>query len=126
MQQPSIAAMFVPIMLFTLIAYVVMAYPIYRIATNLGSENSWWAFVPIANAVLLLNLGDMSGWWLLVCLVPFVGPIVLMVVSVIAMMNLCEKLGQERLLGLLQIVPIINIVLLYYLAFTASPRSDVI
>ena len=54
-----------------------------------SGEESWQAWVPVLNLVVLLRLGGLSGWLLLLALVPFVGPVAVWVVVVIA----CHRIG---------------------------------
>ena len=54
-----------------------------------SGEESWQAWVPVLNLVVLLRLGGLSGWLLLLALVPFLGPVAVWVVVVIA----CHRIG---------------------------------
>jgi len=91
--------------------YTALAYS--TIAKKLKVENSWFAWVPILNVVLMFQIAGMSGWFILLTLIPIVN----IVVIVIAAMNTCEKRGLEKLLGLLMLVPIANFILLGMLAW---------
>lgn len=55
-----------------------------------SGEEAWQAWVPVLNLVVLLRLGGLSGWLLLLALIPFVGPVAVWVVVVIA----CHRIGQ--------------------------------
>src|SRR4029079_18392519 len=54
-----------------------------------SGEESWKAWVPVLNAVVLLQLGGLSGWLLLLALVPGVGIIAVWVVVIVA----CHRIG---------------------------------
>lgn len=80
------AAIAVPI-LVSLIAsaalYVWVALALSAVFRKSGEE-SWKAWVPILNTIVVLQLGALSPWLILVGLVPFLGPLALWVVIVIA------------------------------------------
>ena len=52
--------------------YVWIALALSAVFRKSGEE-AWKAWVPILNAVVLLQLGGLSGWLLLLGLVPFLG-----------------------------------------------------
>ena len=55
------------IMVFLIIgaaAYVYMSLALQTIADKTKTENSWLAWIPIANLVLMLNIPDAKGHWL--------------------------------------------------------------
>jgi hypothetical protein len=86
---------------------------VMKIAKRLNHPNPWYAWVPILNAVQHFQLGDMSGWFVFLWLIPPAG----LVVHIIALMNICEKRGLDKLLALLYLVPIANFILLGILAW---------
>jgi len=93
--------------------YVYTSLAYMKIAKKLNHPNPWFAWVPILNLILHLQLGGMTGWQILLMFVPIAN----IVVYIIAMMNICEKLGKEKLLGLLVLVPLANYILLGILAW---------
>jgi hypothetical protein len=113
---------------FILVAlYIVCSYPLGRIATRLGDDRAGWAWIPIAQLVLLFNLGDMSGWWALAgfalgC-VPFIGMLLGAIPAAFAMSRIAKKLGHPEVLGFISMIPLVNIIILYYFAF-ASPGVE--
>jgi hypothetical protein len=102
-------------------AYVYTSLAYMKIAKKLNHPNSWFAWIPILNIVLHLQLAGMSGWYILLMLVPVAN----VVVYVIAMMNICEKLDKEKLLGLLVLVPFANFILLGILAWGKNENEPV-
>lgn len=96
-----------------LITYIYTGLTYSKIAKKLNHPKPWFAWVPILNIVLHFQLGQMSPWFVLLMFVPIAN----IVVYVMAMMNICERMGMEKLLGLLAIVPIANYVLLGILAW---------
>jgi hypothetical protein len=96
-----------------LVTYIYMGITYSKIAKRLNHPNPWYAWVPILNAVQHFQLGDMSGWFVFLWLIPPAG----LVVHIIALMNICEKRGLDKLLALLYLVPIANFILLGILAW---------
>lgn len=97
--------------------YIYTALALMGIAKKLDHPNGWFAWIPILNAVLLLQMGDMSPWWILVGFIPGLGALILMIISLLATMNICEKRGYDKLLGLLSLIPLANLILLGILAW---------
>jgi hypothetical protein len=111
------AAVLLPAIVIGIGSYVYMGITLSKIGKKLNYEKTWFAWVPILNFVMMLQLADLSPWLILLGLVPVVNGIAMLVLSVITMMNICEKLGKDKLLGLLVLVPIGNLVLLGILAW---------
>jgi len=97
--------------------YVFSALALMNIAKRLNVENGWYAWIPILNLILLFKMGEQNPTLLLLLLIPGVGALVVGVISIIAIMKICEKRGYDKLLGLLMLVPIANLVLLGMLAW---------
>lgn len=102
---------------FGLLMYGYTSFALMTIAKKLNVENGWFAWVPILNAVLLFKMGDQNPWLILLALIPGIGGLIVMVLSVIATMNIAEKRGYDKLLGLLTIIPVANLVVLGVLAW---------
>ena len=97
--------------------YIYFALALMTIAKKLDHPNPWFAWIPILNAVLLLQMGDKSPWFILLALIPGLGALILAIISIIAVMNICEKRGYDKLLGLLMLIPLANFILLGMLAW---------
>lgn len=104
--------------------YIYSAITLSKIAKNLNHENGWFAWIPILNAVLLFKMGDLNPLLVLLALIPAIGALAVAILSIIAFMNICEKRGYEKLLGLLAIVPVGNLVLLGMLAWGKKKESS--
>ncbi len=75
---------------------------------------------------MLFQLGEQNPWLLLLILIPGIGAIAVAIISVIAYMRISEKLGFDKLLGLLVLVPTIgNLVLLGILAWKDNTSTQV-
>jgi hypothetical protein len=106
--------------LIGLAMYVYTALAYMKIAQKLNHPNPWFAWIPILNIVLHFQLAGMSGWYTLLMLVPIAN----IVVYIIALMNICEKRGFEKLLGLLYLVPVANLILLGILAWKKEENTQ--
>ena len=113
-------------MFFIVIAsYVYSSFTLYRIANRLNYGNSWFAWIPIFNLILLFQLGDMSPWLLLLIFIPFIGVLAVLIIKIIVMMNICKKYGYDSAMGLLSIIHLANLILLGILAWGKEPQKQV-
>jgi hypothetical protein len=104
--------------------YIYSAIALTKIAKRLNCDNAWFAWIPILNIVLILKIGDMNPLLVLLLLIPGLGGLALAVISIIALMKVCEKLGYDKLLALLVLIPIGNLVLLGMLAWGKKKGSQ--
>lgn len=91
--------------------YIYTCLTLQKTAQKLGMENTWFAWIPILNTVLLFRMGDQNPLYILLGLIPGIGAIILLVFTIIATMNICEKRGYDKALGLLTLIPIASFVL---------------
>ncbi len=106
-------------------SYIYMALALYKIAKRLNHENPWYAWVPILNMVLIFQLGDKNPMLLLLFLIPGIGAAIIGVLMIIALMNICEKRGYDKMLGLLSLIPIASYILLGILAWGKKEPTTV-
>lgn len=97
--------------------YIYTCLALQKTAQKLGMENTWFAWIPILNTVLLFRMGDQNPLYILLGLIPGIGAIILLVFSIIATMNVCEKRGYDKALGLLILIPIASLILWGILAW---------
>ena len=97
----------------SLIVYVLLAFPLYVIATKTGTENPWMAFVPILNAYLMVMIAGLEWWYLLLFLIPCVN----LFVSIYVWWQICEARDKPGVLSLLMLIPCLNVALPFYVAF---------
>ena len=105
------------IMVFLIIgaaAYVYMSLALQTIADKTKTENSWLAWIPIANLVLMLNIAKKPMWWLILFLVPVVNFVILIMVW----MAVAEARGKPSWWGILTIVPVANLIVPGVLAWS--------
>ncbi|PYV69103.1 MAG: hypothetical protein DMG97_22800 [Acidobacteria bacterium] len=105
------------IMVFLIIgaaAYVYMSLALQTIADKTKTENSWLAWIPIANLVLMLNIAKKPMWWLILFLVPIVN----IVIAIMVWMAVAEARGKPSWWGILTIVPVANLIVPGVLAWS--------
>ncbi|PKN02706.1 hypothetical protein CVU76_01575 [Candidatus Dojkabacteria bacterium HGW-Dojkabacteria-1] len=107
---------------FGLGGYIFSALALMKIGKEMGYENPWFAWIPILNSIMMLQLGGQNPWLLLLLLIPGIGAFIVMIISIIALANITEKRGYEKLLVLLILIPFGMFVLLYLLAW--KPKSN--
>ena len=121
MYQDSIGAIGTVIwILFFLALYVYVAYSTQVIARKLSVPNGWFAWVPILNLFLLAKLAGWSYWTVLALIIPFVN----IVVSAFAWKNVSVRRGHSPWWGLGMLVPIVNFVGYWRIAFVEKPTQD--
>ena len=120
----AFAGIYITAIIISLATYIYSAITLKKVADKLGHPKSWFAWVPILNLVLKFQLGEQNPWLLLLGLIPIVGSVVIMVLTVIVTIKICEKLGHEKLLGLLTLIPIGAIVLWGILAWGKAKPAN--
>ena len=117
-----LGAILIFILVVSIIYYVVFAVALMKIAQRTNTENPWLAWIPIANLFLMVFVAKKEWWWALIILVsfiiPIIGPLIGMGLFIYIWWLICERLGKPGPLSLLMLVPIANIVLPLYLAFS--------
>jgi hypothetical protein len=124
-------------LIILLAVYIYNSLTLYKIAQKLNVDKPWLAWIPIVKIYLILVLGDMSPYFILLYISPFIlglfsvvpdigilfnflllfAAIAIMAVNVISYMNISEKRGYDKLLGLLAIYPLTSYILMGILAW---------
>jgi glycerol-3-phosphate acyltransferase PlsY len=107
--------------LFVLAIYIFMAICLMKIAKKTNTGNAWFAWIPILNLILMIQCSKKSLWWIILFLIPFVN----IIASIIIWMNIAKNLGKPEWLGILTILPLLNIVIPAYLAFSDSDTASI-
>jgi len=112
--------MFIVLMLILTI-YLTLCMQI--IAQKIGTEPTWLAWIPVANMFLMCKMAGISYWWLLlflISLVPFLN-IIGIFINLGFGGYIWYKIARARKkpgwIGVLTIVPIVNLFFISYLAF---------
>ena len=94
------------------IAYIAIVVLIvagwWKIFTKAGEEG-WKAIIPIYNIIVLLKIVGREWWWVLLLLIPFVGVIVWIIVS----LDLAKSFGRGAgfAIGLILLAPVFVVML---------------
>ena len=94
--------------------YVYFSYIIYRLAKKTNTEHAGWAWIPFVNLYLLIKIAQKPGWWLILFFIPIVN----IIIAVLVWMSISRRVGKPDYLGLFMVIPILNLVIPAYLAFS--------
>lgn len=103
-----------------LMLYLIETVPIFVIANKCGHEYAWTAFVPFVNLWLLCDLADVN--WMLIILVFF--PFINIVFLGVIWWRIAENTNKPGWVGLLMLVPLLNLAVGFYMAFADNGRFN--
>ncbi len=111
-----------PMMLIVfLIMYAYMAYCIQIIGKKSGVSNSWLAWVPVAQVIIMIQAAKKSIWWFLLTFIPLVN----LVIYVRLWSNMAHNRGMNRWWhGLFSLIPGVNFISMGYIAFAKSGSAS--
>lgn len=116
MPSEGLLAAFLGVWLIVVLVFVLFyGFCLMKIAQKTNTENGWLGFIPILNVLLMVNIARKPWWWFLVIL--FV-PIANIVLGIIVWIEICKARGKSPWILLLFLVPIVNLLVLPYLAFS--------
>ncbi|HEX3104302.1 MAG TPA: DUF5684 domain-containing protein [Terriglobales bacterium] len=95
-------------------AYIYMGLALQTIALKTNTANGWLAWVPIANAILMLQIAKKPLWWIILFMIPVVN----IVIIIMVWMGVAEARQKPNWWGILAIVPLVNMVVPGYLAWS--------
>lgn len=98
-------------------SYVYLSLALMKIGKEMGYENSWFAWIPILNLVMIFQLGNQNPWLILLSLIPGLGTLIVGILTIVAFANIAEKRGYDKILTLLLLVPLAAYILMYFLAW---------
>jgi hypothetical protein len=103
--------------------YIYAGLCLFLIAKKLDVPAPWTAWIPLVNLWTLVACAGKPAWWLVLCFIPLVNAFVFIYLY----MCITENLGKDKWLGLLMLVPVVNLIFLGWLAFSKSesPGSPV-
>jgi hypothetical protein len=106
----------IPILLLVAM-YAFFAYCLILIAKKTGNDqNTWWAWVPILQVLLILKIAGVQWWWIFLFLVPLVN----IAVAIYIWVKISKSLSKHAIWGVLMIVPFFDLFVLAYLAFSKT------
>lgn len=94
--------------------YIYFALAFATIARKTHTPNTWMAWIPFLNMILLLNVAQRPVWWILLFFVPFVN----VAIMVIVWMGVAKARGRPDWWGVFIIAPIANFILPGVLAWS--------
>ena len=109
------------IMVILLISYIYTSICLQLIAKKTAQEPSWLAWVPIANLFLSCKIAGLSYLWLFImfaALIPVIGSFCIAAFSGYLWYRIAVALNKPGWLGALIIIPVVNFVIMGYLAFS--------
>lgn len=111
------------VILLGLAQYIYLAVTLQKTAEKLGMKDTWYAWIPILNGILLFKMGDQNPYLLLLGLIPGIGALAIAIISIIATMKVCEKRGHDKMVGLLILIPLAKLILWGILAWGDNKKT---
>lgn len=109
-----LAGVFVVFLVVAIAAYIYFAIALQTTAKKLKEKDTWLAWIPIANLVLLSRLAKMH-WWpallvigLFIPILNFLASLGLMVFTIIWTWKICEARKQPGWFSLLVLIPLLG------------------
>ncbi|MEM2956036.1 MAG: hypothetical protein QW041_00450 [Candidatus Pacearchaeota archaeon] len=120
----ALAAMGLTIMILAAIVviaiYVYTSLALMTIAKKTKTENAWLAWIPVVNIWLIIQIAE-QPWWqifaILLYFIPVIGGIVFLAVMAFWFWKISERRSMPGWLGILMIIPIVNLIVLGILAW---------
>ncbi len=110
-----VLVIFLVALFVSLLAYLFFALCYYKIFKKAKVQNTWAAFIPIYNNWVLYELAGRPGWWALLVLIPGLGSLIGLIVSIIALIDVAKSFGKDVWYAvLLIVVPIIGFPMLAF------------
>jgi len=113
----GLAAFFAAYIIFILALVVFYVICQWKIFTKAG-QPGWIALIPIYNYWKLCEIVGRPGWWslsFLLAVIPLVGWIIPLIVSIIVMIDLAKAFGKEPIFALLLILlPLVGLPMLAF------------
>ena len=93
--------------------YVYFALALMTIAKKTNTKNPWLAWIPVANLYLMTEIAGVPWWTLLIVLfvglIPFVGGLVVLGITIWWWRKIAEARGKPGWLAILMLIPVVNI-----------------
>jgi len=108
---------------FALGLYIYVAICLQRIAKKAKTEPTWLAWIPVANAFLMCKIAGLSFWWLLIFFaagIPFIGMLFVAAFSGYLWYRIALVLNKPGWVGAICAIPLVNLVIMGYLAFSTD------
>lgn len=126
--------MFVMIVLsaIILLLHVYLALVLMTVAKKTGTPHTWMAWIPGANVFLMAMVADVPWWSVLILLVAYLIPFLNILAAIVSgffgiflWWRISEKRGFPAWLSFLLLVPILNLVIIGYIAWGRGKEKSV-
>lgn len=94
-------------------ANILITICVGTIAYKAGHPLFWLALIPIANLWLMVDMADAPIWTIFLFFIPLVG----ILAYVWLWMRISENTNKSEWLGVLMIIPFVNVATAFYMAF---------
>jgi len=119
------ATMAIGLMLFLfalgILFYIYFSLCLQFIAQKTNNGPVWLAWVPIGNLFLMCKIASLSYYWLLIVLlgfIPIIGPLANLAFSIFVWYRIALARNKPGWLAILLIIPLVNLIIMGYLAFS--------
>lgn len=117
---PIFAGFIVVILAVLAVLFLFFSLCLFLIAKKLEVSAAWTAWVPLLSLWAFVASARKSGWWIVLLFIPVVN----FFVGIYLWMCICENLGRNKMLGLLMLLPLVNLVWLGILAFSRGEEGS--
>ena len=100
--------------------YVYTSFALMEIAKKNRAGPLWLAWVPIANIILMLKMAKLQWQWvfaIFIGIIPVIGGALIMAGFVYVWWQICKSMHKPEWYAILMIVPVVNLVVMGYLAW---------
>ena len=105
-----------------IIYYILNAYPLMKIAHKTNTPYAFLAWIPIGNIFLMSQITNKNIFLPIIAIfsviIPFIGIFISAGLIIYFIWSICEKLDKPKALSLLYLIPILQVILLFYLAYS--------
>jgi hypothetical protein len=105
-------------LILIIVFYVYFSLCLFSIAKKLNVPSPWLAWIPIVSIWTIVSAARKPWWWILLLIVPIIN----IVIGIYLWICITENLGKNKLLGLLMLVPLVNLLFLGFLAFSREGK----
>lgn len=99
-------------LIFTVLLYILCAFPMYKIAQKAGHDHPVWAWIPILNTIQMIQIGGLPIWIIILLFIPYVN----IVVSIYIVVKLLQSFDRGSI-GMILLAVFIPLVAYYIIAF---------
>jgi hypothetical protein len=121
-----LSAFLIPIAVIFAVLYFIFSFSLFKISgkLNLGRKASIFSWIPVLQALTMTWAAGKSTLWGIIFILTslLLGPVG-MIIGIYFWMCIAENLGKSKWVGLLILVPVINILLPLFLAFTGVAQT---